>query len=171
MLGVWRDCSSDSDADGICDDVDDCVPPRRVRIHGPGAVYACGEDAPEAGVTEMWKTSAVSVEGMDTSDVQTPVPATTTAGLVGKAVLVSIKRAQGAQTRRRATTMPRHPSKTALVSKSTNVGYAVATAFLKAIVTVRVMSLTAVEYALETILLAQGAPTKWRATTTLKPSF
>ena len=122
-------------------------------------------------VTGMWKTSAESVEGMDTLDVQTPVPATTTAGLVGKTVLVSIKRAQGAQTRRRATTMPRHPSKTALVSNSMSAGYAVATAFLKAIVTVRAMSLTAVEYARGTILLVRGAPTKWRATTTPKPSF
>jgi len=44
------DCSSDSDADGICDDVDDCVGAYDECgiCNGPGAVYACGcTDAPE----------------------------------------------------------------------------------------------------------------------------
>ena len=44
------DCSSDSDADGICDDVDDCVGAYDECgiCNGPGAVYACGcADAPE----------------------------------------------------------------------------------------------------------------------------
>ena len=44
-LGVCGgDCSADADADGICDDVDDCVGSYDECgiCNGPGAIYECG---------------------------------------------------------------------------------------------------------------------------------
>ena len=40
-LGVWWDCAADADADGICDDVDDCVGAYDECgiCNGPGAIY------------------------------------------------------------------------------------------------------------------------------------
>ena len=50
-LGVCGgDCTADADADGICDDVDDCVGTLDVCgvCEGPGAIYECGcSDIPE----------------------------------------------------------------------------------------------------------------------------
>ena len=49
-LGVCGgDCTADADADGICDDVDDCVGSLDACgiCNGPGAIYECGcEDIP-----------------------------------------------------------------------------------------------------------------------------
>ena len=37
------DCAADADADGICDDVDDCVGALDAWWrNGPGAIYECG---------------------------------------------------------------------------------------------------------------------------------
>ena len=45
-LTPWEcggDCAEDADADGICDDVDDCVGARRCGVcNGPGEIYECG---------------------------------------------------------------------------------------------------------------------------------
>ena len=50
-LGVCGgDCAADADADGICDDVDDCVGALDACgiCNGPGAIYECGcADIPE----------------------------------------------------------------------------------------------------------------------------
>ena len=50
-LGVCGgDCAADADADGICDDVDDCVGAYDECgiCNGPGAIYECGcSDIPE----------------------------------------------------------------------------------------------------------------------------
>ena len=50
-LGVCGgDCAADADADGICDDVDDCVGELDECgiCNGPGAIYECGcSDIPE----------------------------------------------------------------------------------------------------------------------------
>ena len=53
-LGVRRDCTADADADGICDDVDDCVGSYDSCgvCNGPGAIYECGcADIPEGDAT------------------------------------------------------------------------------------------------------------------------
>ena len=51
VLGVCGgSCSADADADGVCDDVDDCVGALDACgiCNGPGAIYDCGcEDIPE----------------------------------------------------------------------------------------------------------------------------
>ena len=47
---MWWSCSADADADGICDDVDDCVGAYDECgiCNGPGAIYECGcADIPE----------------------------------------------------------------------------------------------------------------------------
>ena len=47
---MWWSCSADADADGICDDVDDCVGAYDECgiCNGPGAIYECGcSDIPE----------------------------------------------------------------------------------------------------------------------------
>ena len=47
---MWWDCAADADADGICDDVDDCVGELDECgiCNGPGAIYECGcSDIPE----------------------------------------------------------------------------------------------------------------------------
>ena len=51
-LGVCDgDCTADADADGICDDVDDCVGTIDACgvCNGPGAIYDCGCDPIPAG--------------------------------------------------------------------------------------------------------------------------
>ena len=42
--GRCGDCSADEDADGVCDDVDDCVGEFDACgvCNGPGAIYDCG---------------------------------------------------------------------------------------------------------------------------------
>jgi len=51
VIGVCGgDCTEDADADGICDDVDDCVGAYDScgQCNGPGAIYACGcSDIPD----------------------------------------------------------------------------------------------------------------------------
>ena len=60
-LGVCGgDCAADADADGICDDVDDCVGAYDECgiCNGPGAIYECGcADIPEVTATAMATSS------------------------------------------------------------------------------------------------------------------
>ena len=60
-LGVCGgDCAADADADGICDDVDDCVGTYDECdiCNGPGAIYECGcADIPEVTATAMATSS------------------------------------------------------------------------------------------------------------------
>ena len=66
-LGVCGgDCAADADADGICDNVDDCVGALDACgiCNGPGAIYECGcADIPKAATaTATSSTPSVSVE-------------------------------------------------------------------------------------------------------------
>ena len=41
---LWCDCAADEDADGLCDDIDECVGELDECgvCNGPGAIYDCG---------------------------------------------------------------------------------------------------------------------------------
>ena len=73
----WRVAvtAEDADADGICDDVDDCVGALDACgvCNGPGEIYECGcADIPQATATAMATSSTPLVRGGDW--LKTPMP-------------------------------------------------------------------------------------------------
>ena len=62
------DCEADADADGICDDVDDCVGALDACsiCNGPGEIYECGcSDIPEGAATVTATARRLGVCGGD----------------------------------------------------------------------------------------------------------
>ena len=68
------DCAEDADADGICDDVDDCVGALDACgvCNGPGEIYECGcADIPEGNCME---TGSTLLESVAVTALKTPMP-------------------------------------------------------------------------------------------------
>ena len=132
-LGVCGgDCEADVDADGICDDVDDCVGTLDACgiCNGPGSVYECGcADIPAGDVTAM-ATSSMRLANVVALVRPTPMPmafVTTWIHAWASSTLVGCATAQGlsspvdARASRRATA-------TAMATNSTPWAFAGATA-------------------------------------------
>ena len=86
-LGVCGgDCAADEDADGICDDVDDCVGELDECgiCNGPGAIYECGcSDIPEGDCDcDGNQLDALGVCGGDAQPTPMPMASVTTSTTV-----------------------------------------------------------------------------------------